>query len=585
MSIEEFNTIPHFLNDYVSKHAKERPNDYAIIDADEGRFITWKEFEIAINMIALQLLDYGFEKGDIVASMLPLLPEHIFLEYACFKLGVMFAPLDSRLKEDELVKSADLLKSKLKMFVHLDNTETEDRYGKQVYYPFKDYAVSIHKAIPSIKYFMMFAPIEDAPRDKAWLSWLKFVKEAREKYAGYLKSGELSGKLQHLEEVASKVKEDDPIFIIYTTGSTGFPKPAMLTNVGIVAQNFCMTKACEITQKDRMLVNLPPSHVGCQTEQLMTTIFAGGIAVILHAFFADKTMKAIEDYKVTIFGQIPSLFVMEWRLPDYAKYDISSLRYVVYGGQSVSRKFLERLATMAPHYGTGLGLTEISGLCSYTRIDWKIEQIMQSVGFDYPITPLSIRKPMNPDGTAGDALPDGEIGEICYTGPQVFKGYFGNEEATRKTISKEGVLYTGDLGFKDAMGLHLTGRAKFVIKPKGYQVYPPEIEAHIEKVPEVAACAIVGAKHEVFSEGVVAFVQLRKSKDGKPVDQDSIRKKINEHCKSLTSYKRPNLIVFLDEMPLNRVDKTDYKELYGIVEKYVEEERKKGGWDMKKVSE
>ncbi|MEX2729854.1 MAG: long-chain fatty acid--CoA ligase, partial [Candidatus Sigynarchaeum springense] len=129
------------------------------------------------------------------------------------------------------------------------------------------------------------------------------------------------------------------------------------------------------------------------------------------------------------------------------------------------------------------------------------------------------------------------------------------------------------------------GRAKFVIKPKGYQVYPPEIEAHIEKVPEVAACAIVGAKHEVFSEGVVAFVQLRKSKDGKPVDQDSIRKKINEHCKSLTSYKRPNLIVFLDEMPLNRVDKTDYKELYGIVEKYVEEERKKGGWDMKKVSE
>nr|MDO8108786.1 class I adenylate-forming enzyme family protein [Candidatus Sigynarchaeota archaeon] len=583
MSIEEFNQIPHYLNDYVSKYAKERPNDYAIIDADDGRYITWMEFETTVNMIALKLLDMGYQKGDIAVSMLPLLPEHIFLEYACFKIGVMFAPLDSRLKDEELIKSALLLKSKAKMFIHLDNTETEDRYGKKVYYPFKDYAIQIHKAIPEIKHLIQISPIEDAP--KGWLSFLNFMKDAREKYYKYMKDGTLDAQLDRVRAAADKVKEDDPIFIIFTTGSTGFPKPAMLTNVGIIAQNFCMCKGTEVTANDRMLVNLPPSHVGCQTEQLMTTIYAGAIAVILHAFFADRTMKAIEDYKVTIFGQIPSLFVMEWRLPDYAQYDIKSLRYAVYGGQSVSRKFLDRLSTMAPHYGTGLGLTEISGLCSYTRMDWKIEQIVQSVGFDYPITPLSIRKAMSPDGTAAAELPDGEIGEICYTGPQVFKGYFGNEEATRKTISKEGVLYTGDLGFKDQMGLHLTGRAKFVIKPKGYQVYPPEIEAHIEKLPEVSLSAVVGAKHEIFSEGVVAFVQLRKSKDGKPVDQDAMRKKINEHCKSLTSYKRPNLIVFMDEIPLNRVDKTDYKQINAVVEQYVEEERKKGGWDMKKSAE
>ncbi|MBN2153129.1 MAG: acyl--CoA ligase [Candidatus Lokiarchaeota archaeon] len=583
MSYEEFNKVSHYLNEHVSRHARERPDDYAIIDADDGRFITWKDFETAINMIALKLLDMGFEKGDIVISMLPLLPEHVFLEYACFKLGVIFAPLDSRLKEDELLKSIKLLQAKAKMFVHLDNTDTEDRYGKKTYYPFKDYAVLIHKNVPSIKYFMQFSPIEDAPR--GWLSWLLFAKEARDAYYKHLQGGDLPRQLQRLADAASAVREDDPIFIIYTTGSTGFPKPAMLTNVGIVAQNFCMTKAFKMTRDDRMLVNLPPSHVGCQTEQLMTTLYAGGIAVILHAFFADKTMRAINEYKVTCFGQIPSLFVMEWRLPDYASYDISSLRFAIYGGQGVSKKFLERLSAMAPTFGTGLGLTEISGFCSYTPLEWKIEQIVQSVGIDYPICPLSIREPMDQDGTAGKELPDGEIGEICYTGPQVFKGYFGNEEATRKTISKEGVLYTGDLGFKDSMGLHLTGRAKFVIKPKGYQVFPPEIEAHVERVPEVAACAIVGAKHEVFSEGVVAFVQLRKAKDGKPVDQESIRKKINDHCKSLTSYKRPNFIVFLDEIPLNRVDKTDYKELYGIVDKYVEEERNKGGWDARKSAE
>nr|MDO8118617.1 long-chain fatty acid--CoA ligase [Candidatus Sigynarchaeota archaeon] len=123
-------------------------------------------------------------------------------------------------------------------------------------------------------------------------------------------------------------------------------------------------------------------------------------------------------------------------------------------------------------------------------------------------------------------------------------------------------------------------RGKFVIKPKGYQVFPPEIEAHIEKVPEVAMTAVVGAKHEIFSEGVVAFVQLRKGRG--PVDQDAVKAKIIEHCKSLTSYKRPNMIVFLDEIPLNRVDKTDYKKLYEIVEKHVDQERANGGWDAKK---
>ena len=232
MSVEAFSKIPHFLNDYVSKHAKERPNEYAIMDADDGRFITWKELETAIDMIALKLLDMGFEKGDIVVSMLPLLPEHIFLEYACFKLGIMFAPLDSRLKDEELLKSTQLLQAKAKMFVHLDNTDTEDRYGKKTHYPFKDYAEMIHENIPSIKHFMQFSPIEDAP--KGWLSWLVFMKQAREAYYKAMKDGSLPQQLQRIAAAASRVKEDDPIFIIFTTGSTGFPKPAMLTSVGII---------------------------------------------------------------------------------------------------------------------------------------------------------------------------------------------------------------------------------------------------------------------------------------------------------------------------------------------------------------
>jgi acyl-CoA synthetase (AMP-forming)/AMP-acid ligase II len=166
---------------------------------------------------------------------------------------------------------------------------------------------------------------------------------------------------------------------------------------------------------------------------------------------------------------------------------------------------------------------------------------------------------------------------VCYSGPQVFKGYYDNLEATRKTISTDGFCYTGDLGFKDEKGLHLVGRGKFVIKPKGYQVFPPQIEEFIQKMPEIQLAAVVGARHEEFSEGVVAFVEFRKGKS-------TTVEKIHEHCKGLAAYMRPSLIIILDEIPLNRVDKTDYQELMKIVPKYIDEERAKGRWDAKALA-
>lgn len=572
MSIDEFNQVPHYICDYISKFAEERPNEIAIIDADTGKYISWKEFDNAINIIALRLIEMGFQKGDIVVSMLPLLSEHIFFEFACFKLGILWCPLDVRLKERETVRCVKLLEPDVKMYLHPDDTDSEDKWGRKKRYIFKQIASSVREECPSIEHFIQFSLQEDAEKDTIGI--LNFLKEAKENWYTYMQNPEIFKEKQELiNKYASKVKKNDPILIIYTTGTTGFPKPAMLTNEGIVCQNFCMAKGFEITLKDRMLVNLPPSHVGCQTEQLMTTIYAGGISVILHAFKADKTLKAIEQYNVTAFGQIPSLFVMEWRLPDYQKYDLSSLRFALYGGQGVSKKFLKKLSTMAPYIGSGLGLTEMSGFVSYTPFGGTPDDILASLGHDFPVTPLSIREPMKEDGSAGKEFPDGEIGEICYSGPQVFKGYYGNEKATRKTISTEGICYTGDLGYKDDKGLHLAGRAKFVIKPKGYQVYPPEVEAHIEKIPEVSLAAVVGAEHEIYSEGVVAFIEVKGN-------NNSISKEdIDQHCKKLAGYKRPSLIIFLDQIPLNRVDKTDYKVLNEQVGKYIEQARAQGKWD------
>jgi fatty-acyl-CoA synthase len=562
MSEEEFAKLPHFICEVIEKWAKEKPDSIALIDADDDKKITWKEFNQSINVFAIKLWKMGFKKGDILITSLPYLMEHIFLAYACAKLGVMWCPLDLRLKPNEILRNLSLLKEKTKMYCHLGKTSVANfgMIGKAV----KDNC-------PWIDYFVQFSPPGDRVR-KGIIPAYELASQAKKEAIEVMQNPE---GMKAFEAECAKVREDDPILIVFTTGTTGWPKPAMITNVGITSQNMCLSKGFDVEEDDSMLVNLPASHVGGNAEQLMTPLFIGATAVVLHIFDPVKTLKAIEKYRVTTFGQIPALFEMEWRLPDYDKYDLSSLKFALYGGQQVTRIFLEKLSKMAPKFGSGLGLTEISGFCSYTPLDGTVDDILDNLGHDYPITPLSIRKPMKKDGSAGDEMSIGQIGEICYTGPQVFKGYFGNEEATRKTISTDGVLYTGDLGFKDEKGnLHLSGRAKLMIKPKGYNVFPIEVEEHISKLNGVASVGVVGAQHNIFTEGIVAYVQL---KPGAKLTE----KQVIEHCKQIASYKRPSLVVFVDEMPLNRVAKTDYKVLKERVEQDVKEKREAGGWDAK----
>src|SRR5208283_1806390 len=214
------------------------------------------------------------------------------------------------------------------------------------------------------------------------------------------------------------VKEHDGALVIFTTGSTGSPKPALLSHRNITVQNMCI---CGVffggDRGTRTLVNLPASHVGGQTEAMMSTFFGGGTAVLLEVFDAGRSLRAIAQHRVELLGQIPAMFNLEWMLKDYGRYDLSSLRFAAYGGNIVPRPFVERLATMAPVIGTGLGVTECAGFCTYVQANAADhEMIVAGLGQDMPIYPCSIRRPMRPDGSAGDELPGGEIGNICFLG-------------------------------------------------------------------------------------------------------------------------------------------------------------------------
>jgi acyl-CoA synthetase (AMP-forming)/AMP-acid ligase II len=219
-------------------------------------------------------------------------------------------------------------------------------------------------------------------------------------------------------------------------------------------------------------------------------------------------------------------------------------------------------------------MTEMAGFVTYTGLTCDVDYLLNGVGHPMPITPLSIRKSMKSDGTAGEELPDGEVGEICFTGPQVFIGYVGNPEAYRQTVSREGVCYTGDLGYVSRTGLVLAGRSKLVIKPKGFQVHPAQIEQHFAELSaEVASCAALGQPHDLYGEAVILFVAPK-------CGQELTRPRLEAHAQGIASYMRPAHYVLLlaGEMPLNRVGKTDYHRLKQMAATEVERLRSLGKW-------
>jgi acyl-CoA synthetase (AMP-forming)/AMP-acid ligase II len=247
----------------------------------------------------------------------------------------------------------------------------------------------------------------------------------------------------------------------------------------------------------------------------------------------------------------------------------------VYGGQAAPRPILDRMLQMAPRIATGLGLTETSGFCTYTSVTPDADAVARGIGWAMPAYRMSIREPMNPDGSAGAETAAARTGHICFHGPQTFLGYVNDPDATAGTLSTDGWLYTGDMGHIDEDGLHFSGRAKWVLKPSGYQVFPGDVENHFAALADrVASVGVVGQPHRIWSEGIIAFVEKRQGTD---LSEAELRK----HARSLTSYMRPLHYVVLEAgaMPLNRTAKVDIVRLQELAADEVRKLRERGRWD------
>jgi len=283
----------HGVIDYWAERAPQTP---AVLNATRGTSLTYAELRDKSLAVARALARLGFRKGDFLATSLPLTDDHIVLEYGCFRAGVIHVPLDLRLSRDELIRSLRLVGA-------------------------RGYATALPHSVSG----------EVPELEHAW--------DAGSLHEFIAKAGE-----QAPEAPLPEIQPQDGAQVIFTTGSTGRPKAALLTHLGITVQNYCLGTAFEFPES-RILVNLPPSHVGCQGELLMTTFFWGSTAVTLEIFDPGKSLEAIEKYRIRLVGQIPAMFHMMWRHSEYEKRDLKSVEAAVYGGQSVP------VSRQTPHHG------------------------------------------------------------------------------------------------------------------------------------------------------------------------------------------------------------------------------------------
>ncbi len=560
--------LPHLplLNSYVEYWARKTPAALALIQHEDGRSFSYKRFSTLVDLLALKLLDMGIEKGDTVATLLVLLPEHLLLMYACFKIGAIIAPLDVRLKDAEVVR--DITKIKAKAFFFLGQTPPRD---------FRTAGQAVQEQCPSVLHLVQLTP-RPGPGDLIDGA-VGITEMMRVRKLLLLKAKDLFSR--RLARVYRRIDQRTPALIIFTTGTTGEPKPALLCHENILVQNRILARGMGLG-KGKVLVNLPPSHVACVTELVMTTLFAGGTAVLLRIFDVKASLEAIAKHRIDALGQVPTQYRMMWAHPDYEKFDLSSLKVAAYAGSAVDLGFLEKLSTMAPRMATGIGMTESAGFATFTPAGIGPAEMVGQVGRAFPeLAQVTIRKPMRDEGSAGDELRDGEIGEICYHPPIVFLGYYGQPESTARAISKEGILYTGDIGYFREMGtyraLFLSGRQKFMIKQKGFKVFPGEVEEHIGKLSEVDVVEVIGMKHALFDEGIFAFV---KPKEGSALTAQAVL----EHCGQIASYKRPQHVEIWPaerSFPLTRSAKVDKLALQKLAEPIVEALRTQGAWDAR----
>jgi fatty-acyl-CoA synthase len=345
-----------------------------------------------------------------------------------------------------------------------------------------------------------------------------------------------------LQAREATLSNEDPINIQYTSGTTGFPKGAMLSHRNLVLNAYYVGDCQRFTENDRICVPVPFYHCfGCVLGVLAAAAYGAALVTPAEYFNAEATLAAIEREKATALYGVPTMFIAQLESAEFAKRDLSSLRTGIMAGSPCPIEVMKRVVDDmgASEVTIAYGLTEASPVITQTRTDDPLELRVSTVGKMIPGIEVKIIDP-----ETGASLGDNEQGELCTRGHVVMKSYYNNSDATAAAIDDEGWLHSGDLSIRLPNGYHrITGRIKDMICRGGENIYPREIEEFFYTHPAVQDVAVVGVPDPKFVEEMAAWIKLKD-------DVSLTEKEIRAFCKdNLSHYKIPRYIRFVDAFP------------------------------------
>jgi len=485
------------VGQWITKWAFLRPDKVALI-SEEGLY-TYKHLNERVNRLANFLLNLGFKKGDTIGALTYNCVQFIEIYFAVSKIGCILVPLNFRLSENEL------------KYIIQDSEAKGLFFG----YEFSETIEKIRADLPVRKdsYICVGSPAPEWAKD----------------YFRVLENSSTSE-----PNITHIVGGEDPHILMYTSGTTGTPKGALLSHRKTFFNVLNADIYYDLRHEDKLYVGRALFHSGGLLVEASPIFYKGGTVIISKRFVPEEILRTIQTHRVTVLETSATLFkfILERKLENF---DLSSLRCCYTGGERVPTSLIEEYASR------GIVISQIFGQTETSTITWLPQQDalrkLGSVGI--PVFHAHV-KIVNKEGRE---LPPGEVGEIIVSGPILMNGYWKRPDLTAKTIV-DGWLHTGDLAIRDEEGFfYIVDRAKDMFISGGENVYPAEVEKVLLDNPKIQDVAVIGVPDEKWGERGVAFIVL---KNGEAMNQEEII----SFCKGrLAKYKIPKSIVFVTELP------------------------------------
>lgn len=497
-------TIGENLRNTVAKH----PQQEALVCIQQNYRATYTEFYSQTEEIAKALLGLGLTKGERVGIWSPNRSEWTLLQFATARIGLILVNLNPAYRENEL--EYVLNQAGIKAVFAASQFKTSN---------YKSMLENVRSKAETLEHVVIF---ED--------SWRDFL--------------QLAESISSIDLMAAeqRVQFDDAVNIQYTSGTTGFPKGVTLTHHNILNNGYFIGVRLNYTHLDRVCIPVPFYHCFGMVIGNMACVTHGACMVIpSESFDAELTLNAVEKEKCTSLYGVPTMFIAELELPNFDRFDLSSLRTGVMAGSPCPIEIMKKVQAKMNMKEVSIcyGMTETSPVSTQTIIGTPIEKQVSTVGTVQNHLEIKIIDP-----ETGDILPRGIAGELCTRGYSVMQKYWNNPEATNKVIDANNWLHSGDLATMDAEGyINITGRIKDIIIRGGENISPKEIEDFLYTHDQISDVQVIGVPSEKYGEEVMAWVKV---KEGMNLTEDELK----EFCLQIAHFKRPKYWKFVTEFPM-----------------------------------